>query len=36
MKRNVILLGGSNSIIVKGLHKGIRDTTAPGGGFRLL
>lgn len=37
MKKNVILLGGSNSIMVNGLQKGLRDAIATGGGgFRLL
>lgn len=35
MKKNVILLGGSNSIMVNGLQKGLRDAIATGGGFRL-
>lgn len=32
MKKNVILLGGSNSIMVNVLQKGLRDTIATGGG----
>lgn len=36
MKKNVILLGGSNSIMVNVLQKGLRDTIATGGGVRLL
>ena len=37
MKKNVILLGGSNSIMVNGLQKGLKDSIIKrGGGFRLL
>ena len=36
MKKNVILLGGSNSIMQNGLQKGLRDAIETGGGVRLL
>lgn len=42
MAKNVILLGGSNSVMVNGLQKGLRDGIAEynashgGGGFRIL
>lgn len=37
MKKNVILLGGSNSIMVNALQKGLKDSIIKrGGGFRLL
>lgn len=31
MKKNVILLGGSNSMMTNGLQKGLKDTIATGG-----
>ncbi|WP_283202090.1 hypothetical protein [Campylobacter sp. MIT 12-5580] len=42
MKKNVILLGGSNSVMVNGLQKGLKEgidilnTSGWGGGLRVL